>query len=107
MMQMAIHEIVVPGLSGDGLHRLVGILVFFPALWGQAVLQEQEDKKGRGYGRAAMVYLGVLVGVPFLTGGWMDEGFWGVVWVVGVVVGLCWMLFLFGLSFWRRLMCKN
>ena len=61
------YEITFLGFSIEQVHRLAGILIYFPALWLQLVLFSRLNTVRAGY-FSAILYLGLVIVVPLLTG---------------------------------------
>jgi len=66
-MQLYRHEISFIGMDQAQLHRLAGVLVFFPALWLQFHVFVKL-RTGMAWFMAAACYLGLMVLVPLLNG---------------------------------------
>jgi exosortase K len=65
-------EITFLDLSPEQIHRSAGVMIYFPALWLQFLLFARITRVHAG-GMAALLYLGLLVFVPLLTGSYREQ----------------------------------
>ena len=66
-IQMYRHDVTLAGLGPEQIHRIAGVLIYFPALWLQFRLFSGMRHEYTGY-IAAALYLGMVIIVPLLTG---------------------------------------
>lgn len=62
-------EIAFANFSMEQIHRVAGVLIYFPALWLQFYLFSGGRRERAGIA-AAISYLGLMIVVPLLTGGY-------------------------------------
>lgn len=98
------------GLSPEQLHRVVGILIYFPALWLQFRMVNG-IRTGRAGRIAAILYLGLVTGIPLLDGNYRtNPGMFAehTLFTVGMTLGIL-MLYPVCLQIGSRLagICKS
>ena len=71
-IQLYRHEITFAGLSPDQVHRIAGVMIYFPALWLQFHLFGRTRHVHAGI-IAALLYLGLLIFVPLITGNYIGQ----------------------------------
>ena len=71
-IQLYRYEITFAGLSPDQLHRIAGVVIYFPALWLQFHLFGRIRNVHAGI-IAALFYLGLLIFVPLITGNYLGQ----------------------------------
>lgn len=71
-VQLYRHDIALLGLDADELHRIAGVLVYFPVLWFLFAVGGVTSIRRAGIA-ASVLYLAMVVGVPVLTGNYLDH----------------------------------
>lgn len=66
-IQLYRHEVTLAGLGPEQIHRIAGVLIYFPALWMQFRMFSGVRREYSGIVAAAL-YLGLVIMVPLLTG---------------------------------------
>ena len=66
-IQLYRHNVTLAGLGPEQIHRIAGVLIYFPALWLQFRMFSGMKHEFTG-SIAAALYLGMVIIVPLLTG---------------------------------------
>ncbi|MBF8270718.1 MAG: hypothetical protein HW386_2427 [Gammaproteobacteria bacterium] len=66
------YDLTIVGLTPEQMHRIAGVLIYFPALWLQFHLFARMKHVPAGV-TAALFYLGLLIFVPLVTGYFQEQ----------------------------------